>query len=120
MEQTIRMKISDIQKKNFKEPYNNTDIFVTDYESFEEIPIVSRYSRLKYFKRELGLKGVRDLLISLSIFVLKTSLLVSGRKKSTRDTFFCDHLHKHRSLQRRQIYNTQNIYISRRARTRLS
>ncbi|WP_434677374.1 hypothetical protein J3P77_14780 [Pseudomonas sp. R1-18] len=75
------MKFSDIQKKIIsKEPYNDANIFVEEYESFEEIPLASRYSRLKKFRKELGDEGVHDLLISLSIFLLNTALIVSGQK----------------------------------------
>lgn len=75
------MKFSDIHKKIVsKEPYNDTQVFVENYESFEEIPIVSRYDRLAPFKKELGHDGVRDLLINLSIFVLNTALTVSKKQ----------------------------------------
>lgn len=82
------MKFSDIHKKIIsKEPYNNTSIFLESYESFEEIPLVSRYDRLETFKKELGCDGVGDLLIGLSVFILHTALMVT-RKNSASNTFF--------------------------------
>lgn len=82
------MNITDIHKKIIsKEPYNDTSVFLASYESFEEIPVVSRYSRLEAFKKELGYDGVRDLLITLAIFLLNTALIVS-RSKGGTNTFF--------------------------------
>jgi hypothetical protein len=82
------MKISDIYKKIIsKEPYNDTNVFVANYESFEEIPIVSRYQRLNPFMKELGCDGVRKLLISLSVFALNTALIVS-KSKNTNNIFY--------------------------------
>jgi hypothetical protein len=77
------MKFSDIHKKIIaKEPYNDANIFVEEYESFEEIPLVSRYNRLKKFKKELGHEGVQELLISLAIFIFNTALMVSRQKRA--------------------------------------
>lgn len=46
------MKLADLYNKIIsKEPYNDIDIFFSDYEGFEEIPLVSRYSRLSFLKK---------------------------------------------------------------------
>ncbi|WRH93754.1 Imm15 family immunity protein [Pseudomonas fluorescens] len=43
------MKLVELYNKIIsKEPYNNMNVFFESYESFEEIPIVSRYSRLDF------------------------------------------------------------------------
>lgn len=75
------MKFEEIYKKIIsKEPYNDMNIFTCRYESFEEVPVVSRYSRLDTFKKELGCDGVRDMLITLSIFIINSALIVSRCK----------------------------------------
>lgn len=82
------MKLSNLHTKIIsKEPYNDMKIFTESYDNSEEIPLVSRHHRLKQFRKKLGRKGVRDLLINLSIFVLNTALMVSKIKKRERPFF---------------------------------
>lgn len=78
------MKLTDIYSKIIsEEPYNDMDIFFAHYESFEEIPLVSRYSRLKLLKDELNGSGASSFLTGLAVFLLNTlRLLEVSRSES--------------------------------------
>ncbi|BCT33428.1 Imm15 family immunity protein [Pseudomonas sp. BNK-6] len=78
------MKLTDIYSKIIsEEPYNDMDVFFESYESFEEIPLVSRYSRLKLLKDELGDSGASNFLTGLAVFLLNTlRLLEVSRSES--------------------------------------
>ncbi|WP_260620578.1 Imm15 family immunity protein [Pseudomonas protegens] len=71
------MKLTDLYNKVIsKESYNDMRVFFEDYESFEEIPLVSRYSRLKHLMNEMSRNGVSDFLTGLALFVLNTLRLL--------------------------------------------
>lgn len=55
-----------------KEAYNDMAVFFESHESFEEIPLVSRYSRLKLLRDEMNDSGVSGFLIGLAVFLLNT------------------------------------------------
>uniref|UniRef100_UPI0004690958 Imm15 family immunity protein n=1 Tax=Pseudomonas sp. PH1b TaxID=1397282 RepID=UPI0004690958 len=78
------MKLTDVYSKIIsEEPYNDMDIFFDNYESFEEIPLVSRYSRLKPLKDELSGSGASGFLTGLAVFLLNTlRLLEVSRSES--------------------------------------
>ncbi|SCZ54130.1 MULTISPECIES: Imm15 family immunity protein [unclassified Pseudomonas] len=78
------MKLTDIYSKIIsEEPYNDMDVFFANYESFEEIPLVSRYSRLKLLKDELSGSGASSFLTGLAVFLLNTlRLLEVSRSES--------------------------------------
>lgn len=69
-----------------KEPYCDLEIFFSEYESFEEIPIVSRLSRLDFLKKDLNQVECSVFLLGLSFFILNTVLSVS-RAKNKKRTF---------------------------------
>lgn len=73
IEYSLEMKLTDLYNKVIsKEPYNDMDVFFESYESFEEIPLVSRYGRLKHLMDEMSNDGVSDFLTGLALFVLNT------------------------------------------------
>nr|BFD42047.1 hypothetical protein FFPRI1PSEUD_35460 [Pseudomonas sp. FFPRI_1] len=78
------MKLTDVYSKIIsEEPYNDMDVFFDNYESFEEIPLVSRYSRLKPLKDELSGSGASGFLTGLAVFLLNTlRLLEVSRSES--------------------------------------
>lgn len=84
MEPLLKMKLTDIYSKIIsEEPYNDMDVFFENYESFEEIPLVSRYSRLKLLKDELSGSGASNFLTGLAVFLLNTlRLLEVSRSES--------------------------------------
>ncbi|CAI8851953.1 hypothetical protein EMIT0324P_210005 [Pseudomonas chlororaphis] len=62
------MKLTDLYNKIInQEWYNDTSIFPS-YESFEGIPLISRYSRLKSLKNRMSDDNVSDLLVGLLCF----------------------------------------------------
>lgn len=77
MKHCLRMKITDIYSKIIsEEPYNDMDVFFESYESFEELPLVSRYSRLTFLKDEMSDSGVSNFLTGLAVFLLNTLRLL--------------------------------------------
>ena len=67
------MKLVELYNKIIsKEPYNNMNVFFESYESFEEIPIVSRYSRLDFLKEEMNNDKVSELLVSTAVFLMNS------------------------------------------------
>jgi hypothetical protein len=65
------MKLAEIYSKIIsKEPYNDMGVFFESYESFEEIPIVSRYKRLDFLKKEMSNDKVSEVLAGVAIFLM--------------------------------------------------
>ncbi|MEN5254195.1 Imm15 family immunity protein [Pseudomonas protegens] len=62
------------------------DVFFESYESFEEIPLVSRYGRLKHLMDEMSSDGVSDFLTGLALFVLNTLRVLEV--STGKDVFF--------------------------------
>lgn len=82
------MKLTKLHRKIIsKEPYNDLSIFFSGFESFEEIPLISRYHRLKLLKKSMENERVSDFLIGLSFFLLNTIRALSRTKKD-EDIFF--------------------------------
>jgi hypothetical protein len=87
MEYPLVMKLTDLYNKVIsKEPYNDMDVFFESYESFEEIPLVSRYGRLKHLMDEMSSDGVSDFLTGLALFVLNTLRVLEV--STGKDVFF--------------------------------
>ncbi|MGY2293767.1 Imm15 family immunity protein [Pseudomonas sp. SDO528_S397] len=81
------MKFTDFYGKIIsKEPYNDMGVFFESYESFEEIPLVSRYSRLKFLKDEMSGSEVSDFLAGLAVFILNTLRFLKASKN--KNVFF--------------------------------
>jgi hypothetical protein len=73
MEHPLRMKLTDIYSKLIsKEPYNDMEVFFASYESFEEIPLVSRYRRLDFLKRDMSDDRISDILVGLAFFLINS------------------------------------------------
>lgn len=53
-----------------KESLDNLSIFIKDYETFEEIPLVSRYKHLDFIYSYIEKKDIQSFLLSLSYFYL--------------------------------------------------
>ena len=73
------MKMTDMYQKIIRhEPYNNMDIFFVEYDSFEEIPVVSRYHRLAFLQSEMTASNVSSYLAGLSIYILNSAKIISA------------------------------------------
>lgn len=82
------MKLTDFYKKIIsKEPYNDMGVFFSNYESFEEIPLISRYGRLETLKSSMGDDNVSDFLVGLSFFILNSIKALSSTLEKN-DIFF--------------------------------
>lgn len=67
------MKLTDLYSQVIsQEPYNDMAVFFSGYESFEEIPLVSRYSRLAFLKTQMSHDQVSDFLTGLAVFLLNS------------------------------------------------
>ncbi|WP_350616354.1 Imm15 family immunity protein [Pseudomonas sp. HY7a-MNA-CIBAN-0227] len=81
------MKLTDLYNKIIsQEPYNDMSVFFSSYESFEEIPLISRYSRLKLLKNRMSDDSVSDFLVGLSFFLLNSIKALS--LKAADDSIF--------------------------------
>lgn len=88
MEYSEKMKLAKLFRKIIsKEPYNDMGVFFSDFESFEEIPLISRYHRLNLLKKSMEDEKVSDFLIGLSFFLM-TSIKALSVTKNNKDTFF--------------------------------
>ncbi|BBP71806.1 hypothetical protein PHLH6_38100 [Pseudomonas sp. Seg1] len=68
-----KMKLTDFYSKVIgQEPYNDMGVFFSSYESFEEIPLVSRYSRLAFLQAQMSSDRVSDFLTGLAVFLLNS------------------------------------------------
>jgi len=80
------MKLTDIYSKLIsKEPYNDMGVFFASYESFEEIPLVSRYRRLDFLKREMSDDRISDILVGLAFFLINS---LKALEKTDDNPFF--------------------------------
>lgn len=88
MEYSEKMKLTKLFRKMIsKEPYNDLSVFFSDFESFEEIPLISRHHRLKLLTKSIENDNVSDFLIGLSFFLMTSIRTLSVTKKS-KDIFF--------------------------------
>jgi hypothetical protein len=75
------MKLTKLHRKIInKEPYNDLSIFFSGFESFEEIPLISRHHRLKLLKKSMENERVSDFLIGLAFFLLNSLRALSVTK----------------------------------------
>ncbi len=70
-----------------KEPYNDLSVFFSEFESFEEMPLISRYHRLKVLKKSIGSDKSSEFLISLAFFLIGSIRALSATK-DREDIFF--------------------------------
>ena len=81
------MKLTTVFRKIIEaEPYNDISIFLNPYQTYEEIPVISRHSRWRYLQRHLGHEATTQFLINLAVFVMRTALIFS--KQNRRDDIF--------------------------------
>jgi hypothetical protein len=65
------MKLAEIYRKIIsEEPYKDMGVFFESYESFEEIPLVSRCKRLDFLKKEMSNDKVSEVLAGGAIFLM--------------------------------------------------
>jgi len=82
------MKLTKLYRKIIsKEPYNDLSIFFSGFESFEEVPLISRHHRLKLLKKRMESESVSDFLIGLGFFLLNT-LRALSLNKTDKEIFF--------------------------------
>lgn len=82
------MKLTTLFRKIIsKEPYNDMNVFFSGFESFEEIPLISRHHRLKPLKKVMENERVSDFLVSLSFFLIG-SIKALSLTIEDKETFF--------------------------------
>ncbi|WP_426186981.1 Imm15 family immunity protein [Pseudomonas sp. NFXW11] len=75
------MKFADFYSRIIsKEAYKDMDVFFEIHESFEELPIVSRYSRLDFLRQEMSSGAVADFLTGFAVFLLNTLRLLEASR----------------------------------------
>lgn len=65
------------------EPYNDLNELLFNFENFEELPVISRDSRIKKLKKILKEDNISDFLLGLAFFLLNTlhALARNNQKK---------------------------------------
>lgn len=82
------MKLTKLCRKIIsKEPYNDMDVFFFDFESFEEIPLISRRHRVKQLQRSIEGDKISEFLIGFSFFLIN-SIKALSVTKDNKNTFF--------------------------------
>lgn len=85
--------ITDIYKNILKkENLLNFDIFIKDYQTFEEIPLVSRYDHLKFLNDKIKKKDIQFFLVNIAFFLLNNIELYAKNRLSPveyEDYFAC-------------------------------
>ena len=82
------MKLTKLFRKIIsKEAYNDLSTFFSDFESFEEIPLISRHHRLKTLKKFMENERISDFLVSLSFFLIN-SIKALSLTIEDKQTFF--------------------------------
>ncbi|GLO15525.1 hypothetical protein PPUJ20028_41100 [Pseudomonas putida] len=71
-----------------KEPYINLNVFLEEYDTFEEIPIISRYKKLEILKGNLQQTEAADILLNISFFVLNSAMLYMRTKNTKNEKHF--------------------------------
>ncbi|WP_160325554.1 Imm15 family immunity protein [Pseudomonas putida] len=71
-----------------KEPYINLNVFLEEHETFEEIPIISRYKKLEILKANPQQSEAADILLNISFFVLNSAMLYMRTKKAKNEEHF--------------------------------
>ncbi len=70
-----------------KEAYTDLSVFFLDFESFEEIPLISRHHRLKTLKKVMDSERIADFLVSLAFFLIN-SIKALSLTTEDKQTFF--------------------------------
>lgn len=70
-----------------KEAYRDISIFFSDFESCEEIPLISRHHRLKTLEKFMDNEKTSDFLVSLSFFLINSIKALSPTTEDNK-TFF--------------------------------
>jgi hypothetical protein len=104
---------SRIEKIIKKEGFYNDEIYYADYDSFEEIPLFSRWKSISFLK-DNSFDENNKLLISHAISLAEYAITVSYRKAKEKheDFFCCVTLTKWDDIEEINCI-TPNIYISR-------
>lgn len=80
------MILAEIYRKIIsKEPYKDMGVFLESYESFEEIPLVSRYKRLDFLKKEMSNDKVSEVLAGVAIFLMN---LIKIMRETDKCSFY--------------------------------
>ncbi len=83
------MKLTDLYKSIIsQEPYNDMGIFFENHDNFEEIPLISKYSRADLLSESLGKSNTLDFLIGLSVFLLNAINILARTRNITKDELF--------------------------------
>ena len=83
------MKLTDLYTSiTSKEPYNDMDVFFANHESFEEFPLISRYSKANQLISSLGKDNTLDLLIGFSAFLLNSIIILARAKNINENSLF--------------------------------
>lgn len=89
MGNTEKMKLTDLYESIIsQEPYNDMDVFFESHDSFEEIPLISRYSRADLLSDSLGKSNTTNFLIGFSVFLLNTINIIARARNTTEDELF--------------------------------
>ncbi|WP_154660610.1 Imm15 family immunity protein [Pseudomonas cremoricolorata] len=71
------------------EPWCDLSIFYDEYDPFEEIPLVSRYSRLVRVKKKLKIEDAASFLVGTAFFILSMAISMKREDEAKRgDRFF--------------------------------
>ena len=71
-----------------KEPYNDMDIFFSNHDNFEEVPLISRDSRISRLSELLKQNDTLEFLIGLSVFLLNSIHTISKIKNINKEELF--------------------------------
>ena len=78
--------ILEIFSKIFKqENLIDFDIFIKNYQTFEEIPLVSRYEHLDIFKKKIKREDLQSFLINTAFFLLNNIEFYAKNKLSSQE-----------------------------------
>jgi len=85
--------ITEIYKNIFrKEGLVNFDMFIRDYDTFEEIPLISRYRHLAFLNGKIEKKDTQFFLLNAAVFLLNNIDLYAKHRLSPseyREFFVC-------------------------------
>jgi uncharacterized protein YerC len=64
-----------------KEPYNDMNVFFSDFESSDEIPLISRRHRVQLLKKSMASDNISDFVIGFSFFLINSIKALSMTKE---------------------------------------
>ncbi|WP_371915961.1 Imm15 family immunity protein [Pseudomonas sp. B19(2017)] len=70
------------------EPWNEISTFFDEYESFEEIPLVSRYKKISKLTREFQTPAITAFLVNTAFFTLNSAMLFARLNRIRTNTRF--------------------------------